>query len=106
MKASITHLRIMFDDDEIPEIVIPIPKLSSQEFYSFGSEQMVTLPNGEVLDVHAEISLESAIADISLSILEEERLFAVRCGSGVVFRYTTRSGFQVLLQIGTGQWDK
>lgn len=96
----------MFDDDEIPEIVIPIPKLSNPEFFSLGSEQLVTLPNGEVLDVYAEVSLASSVADISLSIVEDDRLYAIRCGSGVVFRYTTRSGFQVLLQIGTGPWEE
>ena len=95
----------MFDDDDIPEIVIPIPKHASPEFYSMGSEKLVTLPNGEVLDVYAEISLASVVADVSLSIVEGDRLFAIRCGAGVVFRYSTQSGFQTLLQIGTGPWE-
>jgi hypothetical protein len=106
MEPSITRLRVISGDDDFPEIVITIPKFSDPEFYSLGTEQMVTLPNGEVLDVYAEVSLARAIADISLSIIEDGRLSAIRCGSGLVFSYTTRSGVELLFQIGTGPWDE
>ncbi|MEY4561000.1 MAG: hypothetical protein RLZZ618_277 [Pseudomonadota bacterium] len=105
MEPSITHLRIIYGDENDPEIVIPLPKLGRDEFYSMGSERLVTLPNGEVLDVYAEVSLDSAVADISLSIVEGERTFAIRCGSGLVFSYTTLGGFDLYFQIGTGPWD-
>ncbi len=105
MEHSTTQLRIIFGDDDIPEIVIVIAKLSDPEFYSLGTEQLVTLPNGEVLDVYAEVSLAGAAADISLSIIEDGRLSAIRCGSGLVFSYTTRGGLELLFQIGTGPWD-
>lgn len=100
------ELRITFGDDDIPEIVIAIPKISTPEFYSLGTEQLVTLPNGEVLDVYAEVSLATAVADVSLSIVENGRLSAIRCGSGLVFSYTTRGGIELLFQIGTGPWDE
>lgn len=100
------ELRIQFGDDDLPEIVIPIPKMSDPEFYSVGPEQLVTLPNGEVLDVYTEVSLASAVADVSLSIIEDGRLSAIRCGSGLVFSYTTQGGLELLFLIGTGPWDE
>ena len=53
-----------------------------------------------------EIVIPIIIADVSLSIIEDGRLSAIRCGSGVVFSYTTRSGLDILFQIGTGPWDE
>jgi hypothetical protein len=100
------ELHITFGGDDLPEVAIAIPKMSDPEFYSLGTEQLVTLPNGEVLDVHAEVSLASAVADVSLSIVEDGRLSAIRCGSGLVFSYTTRGGLELLFRIGTGPWDE
>ena len=100
------ELRIIFGDDDLPEIVIAIPKISDPEFYSMGKEQLVTLPNGEVLDVYAEVSSASTVSDVSLSIVEDGRLSAIRCGSGLVFSYTTCGGLELLFQVGTGPWDE
>lgn len=108
MEPSTKYLRIMFGDDDVPEIVIPLAPTSEPECYALalGNEQLITLPNGEVLDIYAEVSLVNAVADISLSIIEDERLFAIRCGSGVVFSYTTQSRLEILFQIGTGAWEE
>ncbi|WP_431095556.1 hypothetical protein [Polaromonas aquatica] len=106
MESSTTQLRITFGDDDLPEVLIAIPKMSDPDFYSLGTEQLLTLPNGEILDVYAEVSLASVVADVSLSIVEDGRLSAIRCGSGLVFSYTTRGGLELLFQIGTGPWDE
>jgi hypothetical protein len=63
------------------------------------------LPNGEQIAVYAEVGMDRSIPDVSLSIVEDGRVFGVRCSYGVVVTFTTKGEFEVLLQIGTGAWE-
>jgi hypothetical protein len=52
------------------------------------------------------VNLGGSTPDVSISVLEGEDITcAVRCTSGVVIGYETRSGIEVLLQVGTGPWE-
>jgi hypothetical protein len=106
MTASLRQLRIFFRDQDLPDIIIPIPESGGPSFLSFGSDKLIRLPNGEQIDVYAEVAPELPIPDVSLSIVEDGRIFGVRCGYGVVVTYMTKSEFEVLLQIGTGAWEE
>ena len=102
-ERSLTTLRIFFDDDEEPEILVPIP-LHEGQFYSLGEEHEVTLPDAHKLSVYAEVSCHEA-PDVSLSIIEGSKSVDVRCCGGLVVRYTTTKGRDVLFQIGSGAWE-
>lgn len=105
MENELRHIRIMFREDT-PDRLIPIPAIEGSDFHSPGEDQALTLPNGETLQVYAEVSPERAITDIMLSVIEDGRELTVRCGAGLIVNYTTRSGYELLLQIGTGAWDE
>ncbi|MDQ8036181.1 MAG: hypothetical protein REI12_02080 [Pedobacter sp.] len=104
MENSLTHIRIMFQDD-IPDRFIAIPA-NRENFHSLEPDQPLQLPNGETLYLYAEVAAARSIADIMLSIIEDDRELTVRCGAGVIINYTTRARYEVLLQIGTGAWDE
>jgi hypothetical protein len=106
MTTSLQVLRVFFRDETLPEIVIPIPEMGGPDFLSLGSDRPLRLPNGEQIDVYAEVAPERPIPDVSLSIIEDGRIFGVRCGYGVVVTFMTKSEFEVLLQIGTGAWEE
>ena len=106
MEPSLTHLRIFFRDEDMPELLLPIPRYGPDGFHSLGSEQAVTLPNGEKIEVYAEVSLERSVPDILISVVQNDRNLDVRCGSGVIVSYETEGHLDVLLQIGTGAWDE
>lgn len=105
MGSQLTELRIFFRDEEIPEIRLPLEKAGPGEFYSLGSERKLTLPNGEFIEVYAEVSLDGAVPDISVSVIQGGRDLDIRCGSGVILSYETMNHFDVLLQVGTGAWE-
>lgn len=106
MSADLSRLRIFFRDEEIPEISIRIPECAGPDFLCLGDDVPVQLPNGEQIAVYAEVSPNRKVPDISLSVVEDGRVFGVRCGSGVVVAYTTKGDLDVLLQIGTGAWEE
>lgn len=106
MPADLHVLRIFFRDEDIPEIRIPIPEYGDSGFRCLDADRPVRLPNGQQIAVYAEVSPDGAVPDISLSVIEDGRVFGVRCGHGVVVTYTTKDDFEVLLQIGTGAWEK
>ena len=105
MTSSLHQLRVFFRDEDLPDIVIPIPGYPGPDFLSLGSDRPLLLPNGEQIDVYAEVAPKRPIPDVSLSIVEDGKVFGVRCGYGVVVTYTTKGEFEVLLQIGTGAWE-
>jgi hypothetical protein len=106
MTADLRHLCISFSDDDMADIVIPIPEYGGPDFLSLGTDMPVTLPNGETIEVYAEVAPQRPIPDVSVSIVEHGRTFSVRCGHGVVISYMTRGELEVLLQIGTGAWEE
>jgi hypothetical protein len=105
MKSSLKHLRIFFRDETIPEVSLPLQKLGESEFYTLNSAQAITLPNGERIEVYAEVSLASVVPDISLSVIQNSRNFDVRCGYSLMISYETEAPFEVLFQIGSGAWE-
>ena len=102
----LTILRIFFRDDEVPEISIPLERHLEEEFYTLNSEREVVLPDGHSIMVYAEASLRNLDKpDVSLSIIEGDKSVDLRCCGGVIVSYTTATGRDVLLQIGTGAWE-
>lgn len=104
-KDKLKTTRIFFRDEDIPEILIPLESQGESGFYSLETEKKVSLPNGEAIEVYAEIRLNIEPIDISLSITEKGREFDIRCGNGVIVSYQTSGGLDVLFQIGTGAWE-
>ena len=86
--------------------MVPLPELGGPDFLSLGSDQPVRLPNGEQVEVYAEVGLAGPRPDVSLSVVEYGRVFGVRASWGVVVTFTTVGGLEVLLQIGTGAWEE
>ena len=105
MTHLLRHIRISFGDDDEEDLSIPIVALEDPKFLSTGDDVPVTLPSGETIGVYAEVGLGDEMADVSLSVVEGDRVTAVRCGRGVVLSYTTNGACEVLLQVGSGAWD-
>lgn len=98
-------LRVSIGGDDDEELAIPVVEQGDPRFLSTGGDVQVALPNGETIGVYAEVGLGDEIADVSMSIVDGERITAVRCGRGGVLSYTTLGGWEVLLQVGTGPWE-
>lgn len=105
-QESMKQLRVFFQDEDSAEILIPIPSYGGDDLYSLGSPQALDLPNGERLKVYAEVSLQTAVPDVLLSIDEGDKTLDVRCGEFVVVGYQTAGNLYVLFQIGTGSWER
>lgn len=82
MDTSIRQLRIFFRDEDVPEIVIPLPELGGPDFLSLGSDTPVRLPNGERIAVYAEVAPKRPRPDVSISVVEDGRVFGVRGHQG------------------------
>lgn len=105
MSSPLTGLRVFFRDEDLADVLLPLEKAGTGEFYSLGSEQDLTLPNGEVITVYAEVGLDGGVPDILLTIIQGGRDLDIRCGSGVIVSYETEGHLDVLLQVGTGAWE-
>jgi hypothetical protein len=109
MTDPLRTLRISFgadeDDADSSCLTIPLVEQGSPHFLSIGGDVPVALPSGETIGVYAEVGLGDDVADVSISVVEGERVTAVRCGRGAVLSYTTLGGCEVLLQVGTGAWE-
>ncbi len=105
MADPLRYLRVSFSDDDTDDLSIPMVEQGDPTFLSLGGDVPVTLPNGETIGVYAEVGLADEIADVSISVVDGERITAVRCGRGAVLSYTTNGGCEVLLQVGTGAWE-
>ena len=105
MSSPLTVLRVFFRDEDIADILLPLEKAGTEECYSLGGERELTLPNGEVITVYAEVGLEGAVADILLTIIQGGRDLDIRCGNNVMVSYETEGHLDVLLQVGTGPWE-
>lgn len=106
MPKNLHQLRITYPEDDAKDLVIPLSAFEGGNFLSLSSDLPIELPNGETIAVYAEVAPNRAIPDISVSVVEDGRVFGVRCGYGVVVTYSTKSGYEVLLQIGTGAWEE
>lgn len=105
MTDPLRYIRVCFADDDLEDLLIPLEAQSDPRSLSSDVDVPITLPSGEKIAVYAEVGLEVEIADVSLSVVEDNRVTAVRCGRGVVLSYTTIKGTEVLLQVGTGAWE-
>ena len=56
--------------------------------------------------MYADVATGRAITDLSFSVVEDGRVFGVRCCDGVIVTYTTKGGLEVSLEIGSGAWDE
>lgn len=100
-----SQLRVFFQDDDSPEILIPLPALDGGKARALAEDHALALPNGETLRVYVEVSEATRPADLLLTIQEGERMLDVRCGEFVVVGYQTAGDLYVLFQIGTGPWE-
>lgn len=100
---DLTVLRIYYRDEEIPELRLQMA--GENDSFSLGHDREVELPNGEKIEVYAEVGIENEITHLVLSVIQNDRVFAVRCSSGAVISYETERNFEVLLQVGTGEWE-
>jgi hypothetical protein len=98
-------LRVSYAGDDDEELAIPIVEQGDPRFLSTDEDVPIPLPNGETIGVYAEVGLADEVADVSISIVDGERVTAMRCGRGGVLSYTTAGGWEVLFQVGTGPWE-
>ncbi|GGY85197.1 hypothetical protein GCM10011613_32890 [Cellvibrio zantedeschiae] len=105
--TNLTSLVISYNEggEDLTRVVIDIPPYDGDRFFSLGTEQDLVLPNGEVIQIYAEVNPIAAPADILVSIIQDGRSLDVRCGAGVIISYQTTAGFEFLAQIGTGAWE-
>jgi len=106
-KDRLKQISIAFRDERIPTRVVDLKMSAISGVSSFETpgDIKVPLPGGGEIFVSAEV-FPGSTPDVSISVLEgDEITCAVRCTSGVVVSYQTRSGVDVLLQIGTGPWE-
>ena len=102
-----TFLSVAFSDEEIPTTTIDLVRspLDGVDAYETPEDVAVALPGGGEIHVSAEVYLGTT-PDVSISVLEGDHCTcAVRCTSGVVISYVSRSGVEVLIQVGTGPWE-
>lgn len=104
-KNTPTSIRIYFGDEETPGVTIPLLEQNTSGFYCLDEEKKVNLPNGENLLIYAEARLHIDPVDISLSIIEGDRVLDIGAAIGLVVCYQTSGGFEILVKIGTGAWD-
>jgi len=105
--ANLTSLVISYNEggEDLTDLVIEIPSYDGDSFFSLGQAQDLVLPNGEIVQIYAEVNPTLQPADILISIIQNGRALDVRCGAGVVISYQTTAGFEFLVQIGTGPWE-
>ena len=101
--SDLTVLRIYFRDEDIPELRLQME--GDDGFWSLDHERELDLPNGEKIEVYAEVGIKEDFADISVSVTQNGKNFDVRCGFGVIVSYETEKNFEVLLQVGSGGWE-
>ncbi|MFB9066666.1 hypothetical protein [Pseudofulvimonas gallinarii] len=100
------HLRLFFRDESMQSVLLPLTRDEESGLCTVGDREVaVDLPNGETINVYAEVAEHEGVADISLSIIQDGRDFDVRCLGGLIVNYTSAGGMDVLCQIGTGPWD-
>jgi hypothetical protein len=107
-KDPLKCLTVAFRNERIPTKTIELQrsKIAGPDSFETDGEVRVPLPGGGEIHLHAEVNLGGSTPDVSISVLEGEDITcAVRCTSGVVIGYETRSGIEVLLQVGTGPWE-
>ncbi len=107
MSALPDHLRLFFRDESLKSVLLPLNHDRESGLYTVGEwDVAVELPNGETMQVYAEVGDQDGVADISLSITQDGRDFDVRCLGGLIVSYTSAGGMDVLCQIGTGPWEQ
>lgn len=105
--TALHNLVISYNEggEDLTQVVINLPPHGSDSFLSLVREQDLVLPNGEVVQIYAEVNPAAQPADILLSIIQDGRSMDVRCGAGIIVSYQTTAGFEFLAQIGTGAWE-
>ena len=105
MSHSLDKLRIIYGD-ETNDIVIPLHAFDGGNFLTLNDDYPIELPNGERVAVYAEAGPNRTVPDVSLSVVEDGRVFGVRAGYGAILTFTTKGGFEFMLQLGTGAWEE
>lgn len=102
-KNLYSHLEV----EEVPGKVSERIELQSFGDRAVGlpSYKEVCLSDGEVVEVLAEAHLENSPVSVTVSIEENQKNCYVRASEGIAMSYTTSSGKQIILTIGTGPWE-
>jgi hypothetical protein len=100
---NLKTLTVSFRDESIPEIRV---KLGRVLVGPYSKTVPVHLPDGTEVEVYVEVFDPDNSPDVSMYVTEgEEELCGLRCTSGVVLTCVTRSGYELILQVGTGPWE-
>jgi hypothetical protein len=100
---SLREITVAFRDESIPTVRA---KLTRVLVGPYTRTLTVKLPKGPPIEVYAEVFDPEMSPDVSIYITEsDEQPCGLRCTSGVVVSYVTRSGYEVLVQVGTGPWE-
>lgn len=102
-QQSIREIAVAFRDERIPTIRAKLTRVLTGPHTK---TLKVKLPKGPPIEVYAEVFNPESAPDVSLYITEnDEEPCSLRCTSGVVLGYITRSGCEVFVQGGTGPWE-
>ncbi len=100
---SLKELTVSFRDESIPTVRA---KLSRVLAGPYTKTLGVELPTGGSIEIYAEVFDPETSPDVSIYITEgDQEPCGLRCSSGVVLSYITRSGCECLVQVGTGPWE-
>jgi len=107
---NLITMRIFFVDESVPDIVVPL--VSDGRFIvpadrgPFTAEVPVQMPNGHSVTVYAEVHDWETAPDVSIQVdVDEDEYCSMRCTSGAILNYLTRSGCEIFVQVGSGPWD-
>jgi hypothetical protein len=101
---SLVTLTVSFPDESLP---VQQYTLANDGSGCFSVATKVVLPGGSSIEVSAEVfDPSSQTPDVSITVEEQnEPICSLRCSSGVVLSYLSRSGSECFLQLGSGPWE-
>jgi hypothetical protein len=103
MKSSYSFLTVEYRNHVMPTLKVPLSRKSNDDDEPFTTADEVPVPfeNGEAISVYAEVFDADDGPDVSISVYEGgEATCSLRCTSGVILSYVTRSGKECLFRLG------
>ena len=103
MRDIYSFLSVEYRNHAMPALRISLSRSASDndEPYATNGEVPVPFGDGEVIRVYAEVFEGAKGPDVSISVYEgDEAVCMVRCTSGVIVSYVTRSGKECLFRLG------
>lgn len=103
MKSTFSLLTVEYRNHVMPALEVPLSRASNDadEPYTTAGEVPIPFGDGEAIRVYAEVFDSAKSPDVSISVYEgEEVTCMLRCTSGVILSYVTRSGKECLFRLG------